>query len=851
MAHIEYHDVRILCAALADGEVAGNHRIGPHDGVSTMWARDAYNSSGFVSGAWEFGATPVASRDYEVGTMRLRTPRNAGNVTFPGKSLRITGGELNMDATGSRTVTIGDLRLNDGATIGAYTSAGTQTLAGNITVGNNTNSTIRGDTGLIISAPISGGVAGGITYVYNGTTLTGNNSNYLGATIIGDGRFSTLKISSETNLGGNPTFYGGEWLQLNRGILETTATMTIDDPNRGIMIQPSAGFFRPAAGTTLTVAVPVNSPAAGNTLQTAPLDSNPISGMLFKDGSGMLVLTNPNNSHNGEMHILQGEMRIDGAGRLNNGDHWMPVTLNSTFHYNSTANQILRGAISGNGSLVKNNTGTLGINGSNPFTGSVTVNAGTLHANPGNAATNRAFSHASGITVNNGGTLRAGANGLFGWDGTQAKPVTVNAGGTLTTDAANTDVNIGTITLNGGTLAGFSSPAWGSWNFKRVAGAKLLVTENSTVSAPNVGLGASNAIDIAANKTLAYGGAITNLSNEGVCALTRSGGPGTLILTGANTYTGATSLETGTTLVNGSLGNTALTVASAATLGGNGNITGATTIHGTHAPGASAGTQSFGSTLDYGASSRLKWELTSNAASPGTFDKVTAGGAVAIASGAKIDVVLNAPGSGVALDDTFWTQPRSWTFLTGASISGSFTLGTVSNDPGGRNVSDHGTLSLQQNATSATLVFTPYTPTELWRQANFGEDWDDPAIAGDEVDGDMDGLANLLEYALGTDPNVFDPLPDGAIDGGKLRIAFTRNAAAADLTLSVAAADDLASAWTEIARSENGAPFMATVPEASVNESGDGDIKNVQVTDIHLTTDPAHPKRFMRVEAGR
>ncbi|RYD46363.1 MAG: hypothetical protein EOP85_07600, partial [Verrucomicrobiaceae bacterium] len=539
MSQIDFHDVRILGTALADGQVAGNFRIGPHDAISTMWADDPYNSSAFVSGAWEGGNVPLPTRDYEVGAMLMRTPRNSSAVTFPGKSLGVTGGLLNLDATGTRTVTIADLRLNGGASIGAYTSSGTQTLAGNIKVKNNTDNMVRGDTSLVISASISGGVGGGsITYVHNpGTTLTGNNTGYLGATIVGDGRFSTLRISNETQLGGNPSSYGGGWLQLNRGVLETTSTMTIDDSNRGVLIGPSGGFLRPAAGTTLTIASTLNSPAAGNTLQTAPLFPNPVVGMLFKDGPGTVVLTNPNNSYIGEMQVLEGLLRIDGAGRLNNGDMHMPIVLNSTLNLNTTADQILGGSISGSGTLLKNNTGTTTFYGANTFTGSVTINGGTVFARAANAANNRSFSFVSGITVNSGTTLKSQSNSLFGWDGTQTRPITVN-GGTLTTDATNTDVNVGTITLNGGTLAGFSSAQWGSWNFKRVANGTLRATDDATVTAPHVGLGPGNSVDVSAGKTLTWSGVVTNLANEGICALTKSGGSGTLILTGTNSYTG-------------------------------------------------------------------------------------------------------------------------------------------------------------------------------------------------------------------------------------------------------------------------------------------------------------------------
>jgi len=859
MANIDYLDVRIQSVALADGQVTANYLIGPNDKVVTMWAGDGWGNSGWVNGSWEFGqSVPDASHDYETGALRALTPWTTTDSTFPGRSLTVTGGNLFLAGKNAKTATINDLRLNGGTVISLGDNGSTQTLAGNITVRNFTDNQIRGANGpMIVSANITGGVGGGgLVYTENAVTLTGTNTGYLGATIIGDGRFSTLKISSETNLGGNPTYYGGAWLQLNRGILETTQTLTIDDANRGVLIGPSGGFFRPAAGTTLTIATPVNSPAAGNTLQTAPMDSNPIAGIFFKDGAGTLVLTSPNNSHNAEMQILQGELRIDGGGRINNGDHWMPLTLNSTLNYNSTATQTLRGAMSGNGALIKNNTGTLSVNGSNPFTGSVTVNAGTLYANPGNAATNRAFSYVSGITVNSGGTLRVGTNGLFGWDGTQEKTITVNGGTLVANGGATSDVGVGTVILNGGTLATLATGAtdWGSWRFDNATD-KLSVTADATASATNVKFGNAGAsIDVAAGKTLNFTGTITDATNGGISYLTKANS-GTLVLAGINTYTGATAINAGTVKVNGSTAaGSAVTVANTATLAGTGTVNGALSFASgaIHAPGNPGGTLTVGGTLAYANGSRLRWTLPGNSNAVGIASRVSAG-TVNVSNGALVDLVFNGAGSTVNFTDSFWSQSRTWTLVNCTGKTGDFTLGTVTADAGGRQIGSYGTLSLQQSATTVNVTFTPYTPIELWRQSNFGMNWNYPPVSGDTVDVDGDGIPNLLEYALGGNPNTMDTavLPKVAVSGGRLRITFRRNTAATDVELSVVASDLPTGPWTTIAKSTNGAAFTVVAVGATVDEQGSPPAKSVQVEDIYVVPDSTHPRRFMRVEAHR
>ncbi len=139
-------------------------------------------------------------------------------------------------------------------------------------------------------------------------------------------------------------------------------------------------------------------------------------------------------------------------------------------------------------------------------------------------------------------------------------------------------------------------------------------------------------------------------------------------------------------------------------------------------------------------------------------------------------------------------------------------------------------------------------PMAQWRQAW----WGTPAATGsaaDDGDPDGDGLANLLEYALGGIPTVAGqaPLPQHGIVAGKLALTFTRTLANTDITLTVQAADTLAGPWTDLARSANGGPMTALVGGVAVTESGTGATRVVQVGDLYLTTDPAHRSRFLRL----
>ena len=311
---------------------------------------------------------------------------------------------------------------------------------------------------------------------------------------------------------------------------------------------------------------------AGSTGLTPNMTNNySVTSLTFANGAGSFTLGSPNNStlslagsltnnsgatetltmmiptFTGSTIINAGKVAIGGAAQWGGGTYGGAFTIASgaAFDHASSANQTNSGTISGGGNLLKTGSGTLVMNTRNTFTGSVNLGAGTTIINPGNNANNGTFSYVSGITVSSA-TLQTGPNGLFGWDSTQSKPITLNAGGTLTTMASGQDVNITNLTLNGGTLAGGPSGAWGSFNLKRAGGAKIMVTADSTITATDVGLGTNNPVDVAAGKTLTWSGSIHDLTSEGVVQMVKSGGTGTLILTGTNTYTGGTTISAGT-----------------------------------------------------------------------------------------------------------------------------------------------------------------------------------------------------------------------------------------------------------------------------------------------------------------
>ena len=138
-----------------------------------------------------------------------------------------------------------------------------------------------------------------------------------------------------------------------------------------------------------------------------------------------------------------------------------------------------------------------------------------------------------------------------------------------------------------------------------------------------------------ANNTIAS--VISNSTKGGVVNLEKTG-DGTWVVSGANSYTGTTSVADGTLLVNGAhTGGGAYTVAACATLGGTGSTSGALTVSGVVNPGtAGAGTLTVNGNGTFVGGSTALFQI--GGATAGQFDKLSLTGT--LAAGGTLDVDL-------------------------------------------------------------------------------------------------------------------------------------------------------------------------------------------------------------------
>jgi autotransporter-associated beta strand protein len=173
-------------------------------------------------------------------------------------------------------------------------------------------------------------------------------------------------------------------------------------------------------------------------------------------------------------------------------------------------------------------------------------------------------------------------------------------------------------------------------------------------------------------------------------------GAGTLTLSGANSYRGATTVSTGALYVEGNQASAtgSVTVDQGATLGGKGTIGGATTINGNHLIGQSAaddaaGIQSFSRSLTYRPGAQAFWRLTDNTTDIGTegnytYDRAVVGTSL-VASNAQsftFSMAFNANGSTVDWSNAFWDQEYTgtagWLVYDATSLSITGTLAPTS-----------------------------------------------------------------------------------------------------------------------------------------------------------------------------
>ena len=308
---------------------------------------------------------------------------------------------------------------------------------------------------------------------------------------------------------------------------------------------------------------------------------------LVKTGTGTLVLSG-NNSYSGGTLISNGTLSISADTNLGAVPAWPSpgnvtfdlgkLLVTESFTLNSSRGLAMgafggtievaagksfayEGVAAGAGGLTKSGNGALTLSGANTYTGATIVDQGTLElAFSGNSnAGVGTIAVGSDITVNAGGTLLGSAGNALGFGtahtvGGTTDQLTINEGGQLRVGAGTVLSMPYALNVVGGTISSVDGghPSFGTIFYGSTEGTFTSSSGGTaaTISAQNFNLQG-------ASFNVVQGGGPVDLSvtsNLIGNALTKNGN-GVMVLSGNNTYSGATTVTGGVLNLNSSAGS--------------------------------------------------------------------------------------------------------------------------------------------------------------------------------------------------------------------------------------------------------------------------------------------------------
>lgn len=459
--------------------------------------------------------------------------------------------------------------------------------------------------------------------------------------------------SAPTGTWGTSNFWNSD----STGVANTFTTTTTSSDAVFFVAGPSAT----SGNTDFTVSLSANQAVSGITFQSSAtnITLGADSTRTISVGAGGIVMANT--AYTG----------VNAGGATINAN--IALTADQTFTAPRAPGLTFNGVISGAFNVTHSGNGTRTFNAANTYTGTTTINnagntilggtAGSLGAGDvilNNAAATLTFNHTADYTFANNitGPLSSSSAAVSKLGSTTLTLTGSNAyaGGTLIrgngaikVSSVNTNLGSGNIRLGSsaesGTLIYTGSGETTTKTIQLVG-----TTGGGTIQADGTGaLVVSNGITAASNSTARTFtlrgtntaansiGAITNGTATSGIAVTKDDA-GKWILTGTNSYTGATTVTLGTLLVNGdsSAATGAVSVASGATFGGAGTIGGATTAASgsflsAGSDASTAGTITFASTLNISGLAAGTGGLLFDLAGVGTSDKIVLTSATASA----------------------------------------------------------------------------------------------------------------------------------------------------------------------------------------------------------------------------
>jgi len=488
--------------------------------ASTALAQTLYwDLNGNAAGA---GTTPTGTWNTSTANWTTSSAGTTATTTYTSGANAIFSAGTN--ATGTFTVTVSGTQNVGSITI----EEGTPTFTGGTI--NFSDATPDFTVGTGRTATVASIVSGttGLTKAGAGTLILSGANTFTGATAITAG---TVQLQNAGSLGtaantSNTTVSSGASLQLLGGITTTNAgTLVLSGTGTGTgALQSVSGANMWNSGLSLAANASIFSSTAGQTLTIGATSGT----SLFALGSNTVT--------------------FDGAG-----DIWVNSDV---------------GAAGDTGGLIKNGTGKLTLYGYNTnYTGDTFVNAGSMDLIVGPFSNGLyGINGALTIGVGSSNSALAGTVSVNIASNSYANQLGPNANVTINSDGilnVGSSTNLGSLTLNGGQVsisAGKVITPSGS-----ITSNANSAHQTSLISGGQITLSGPTTFTVASDGTLASDLTISSVIAGG--ALTKQG-LGILTLSGANTYTGATTVNAGTLALGASnviADTSALVIASGAT----------------------------------------------------------------------------------------------------------------------------------------------------------------------------------------------------------------------------------------------------------------------------------------------
>ncbi|MCA0014763.1 autotransporter-associated beta strand repeat-containing protein [Mesorhizobium sp. B292B1B] len=542
------------------------------DNASTWLANEIISDAGGAANTPYFG---TVGSTVQIGGLQFTAAGNSTVNVAIGQTLGVDGTIIVAPSVGAanQTITGGSMT----GTLGGGVLGVQQNGTGTFTIA----STIVDNTGAI-----------GFTKAGTGKVVLSGGNTYTGATTVAQG---TLSINSVADAGQASAIGAASTnasnLAIQGAILEYTGGTASTD----------RGFTIARSGAITSDTISVTNAAASLTFSGQVV--SPDGANFIKDGAGTLTLSGSNNSYTGNTMVNGGTLAVttlanggvnSSIGASSNASSSLVLQNGGKLDYlgaiatsnrgftlasaggigvsNAATTLTLGGVATGPGSLTKTGPGTLVLSGTNDYSGGTTVSTGILRAGSTSAFGTGAMTVAGGATLdlaNNSnsvgalggsgnvtlGTARLTINGSGTFSGVisgaAAGGVTLGSGAQTFSGCGNTyagstilqgnsTLNVGCL-ANGGQLSDIGASSSASTNLVFNQGALNYTGGNVTTDRGFQLLANIGAIGVAnAATTLTFTGQATG------GGILRKDGPGTLVLSGNNTYTGGTIVSTGT-----------------------------------------------------------------------------------------------------------------------------------------------------------------------------------------------------------------------------------------------------------------------------------------------------------------